>query len=973
MRVDKSVFFVFLLAAILFFGGNAIAASNWARTYGGTGYDDAHSVVQTSDGGFITTGRTESFGAGGADCLILKMDQTGAVEWQKSYGGTSNDWGYCIRQTADGGFIAAGSTYSYGTGVPSYSNFWVLKLDSSGGVQWQKAYGRYDGETAYSVEQTSDNGFIVAGSTASYGAGYDDFWVIKLDPSGVVQWQKTYGGSNYECASAVVQTSDNGFAVAGYTRSYGAGDWDYWVLKLDSAGVVEWQKTFGGTYADRAHSVEQTSDSGFIVSGYTESFASGGGASDFWVLKLDSSGVVQWQKTYGDNGWDTGNSITETSEGGYVAAGSYDTFGSRGYDCWLIKLDASGNVTWQRTYGYAGHDYAYSVSQLNDGGYIVAGEMYNGGTYFDDYWIFKLDPDGYIDTSCTFYNDTSVTGADTSATVTDTAVTGTVSANTPLNSAVSGSDTAALVTEQCSSPAPAGEVSPTGAAQPLVFTDNQTIIWESAVLSGSDTFNLYRGYISGLATGNYGRCIQSGLTDNWTTDDPAFPPVWARTYARDASADVEYVRDIQQTSDGGFILAGQSSAGDWTVYSSLWIIKLDAFGDVEWEAPLEPSWGARNELSYLVRQAADGGYLTLSFCDWGTGGDIWAGKLDGSGTLQWQRNYSAEWDEAPHAVEATADSGFIIAGRMRSSGISGFEGWLLKIDSSGAVQWSKTYAASEKDDEFNSVIQTPDGGYAAAGVYNYYGGGTGDFWFVKVDGTGETEWQKTYSGSQTDMAYSVCSTLDGGYILTGQTYSFSSNNMLVIKTDSSGKITWQKAVSSGVGTDVGYAVRQTADGGYILAGLFAMVAKLDPSGSILWQRAYVQYSSLLYTMDLTDDGGFIAAGRTAMPSDYLVLKMDKDGRIGSSCAQLVDLTGSSTDATATENDTLATAAVHLTGTATPVFGSAFSNLSFTETCSDAMSEANWFYLVTGVNGDGEGTMGLQSDGITERLNSNPCE
>jgi uncharacterized delta-60 repeat protein len=397
----------------------------WAKSYGGAGYDWAHSIQQTSDSGYVVAGETYSFGAGGADFWVVKLNSDGTISWQKTYGGADDDYAYSIQQTSDGGYIVAGNTRSFGVG---YSNFWVLKLNSDGMASWQKAYGGTYLDYAYSVQQTSDGGYIVAGQTLSFGAGYSNFWVLKLNSNGAVVWQKTYGGPGERRACSIRQTSDGGYIVAGPTESFGAGDYDFWVLKLNGDGSVAWQKTYGGPSGDYAYSIQQTIDGGYIVAGPTSSF---GASADLWVLKLNSDGTVAWQKRYGGADPDTALSIQQTGDSGYIVAGYTDSFGAGGWDFWVLKLNSDGTVAWQRSYGGGGEDAAKSIQQTNDGGYIVAGKT-NG-----HFWVLKVNSDGTIpfnpssgaqmvdtnavpvDTNCTVV-DTTATATNTTATVTDT-------------------------------------------------------------------------------------------------------------------------------------------------------------------------------------------------------------------------------------------------------------------------------------------------------------------------------------------------------------------------------------------------------------------------------------------------------------------------------------------------------------------------------------------------------------------------
>jgi hypothetical protein len=312
---------------------------SWAKTYGGGGDDYAHSIQQTTDGGYIVSGRTGSFGAGHGDIWVLKLNASGDVVWQKTYGGGGWDEARSIQQTTDGGYIVSGTTWSFGAG--GY-DFWVLKLNASGDVVWQKTYGGGGWDEARSIQQTTDGGYIVAGWTGSFGAGSADFWVLKLDSSGDLVWQKTYGGAGNDWAHFIQQTSDGGYIVAGYTGSLGAGSLDFRVLKLDARGDVVWQKTYGGENSDWATCIQQTTDGGYIVAGVTWSF--GAGRRDVWVLKLNARGYVVWEKTYGGKEWDEASSIQQTTDGGYIVAGYTYSFRAPLNDGWVLKLDSSGDV-----------------------------------------------------------------------------------------------------------------------------------------------------------------------------------------------------------------------------------------------------------------------------------------------------------------------------------------------------------------------------------------------------------------------------------------------------------------------------------------------------------------------------------------------------------------------------------------------------------------------------------------------------
>jgi len=369
---------------------NPMSATSFAKTYGGTYEDKASSVQQTSDGGYIVAGYTESFGAGG-DIFLIKTDASGNVIWAKTYGGTDYDWVSSVQQTSDGGYIVAGGTTSFGAGWDA--DIFLIKTDASGNVQWAKTYGGTGWDYASSVQQTSDGGYVVAGYTNSFGAS-GDILLIKTDANGNIIWAKTYGGTSSDWASSVQQTSDGGYIVVGTTYSFGAGGDDIFLIKTDANGNIIWAKTYGGTNGEGASSVQQTSNGGYIVAGYTLSFGAGY-SSDVFLVKTDANGNVQWAKTYGGANMDYASSVQQTSDGGYIVAGYTGSFGA-GSDIFLIKTDANGNIIWAKAYRGPNYHQNFSAQQTSDGGYIVAGMTYSSIVGSREVLLIKTDANGNI-------------------------------------------------------------------------------------------------------------------------------------------------------------------------------------------------------------------------------------------------------------------------------------------------------------------------------------------------------------------------------------------------------------------------------------------------------------------------------------------------------------------------------------------------------------------------------------------------
>ncbi|KAF5414420.1 MAG: Chaperone protein DnaJ [Candidatus Methanogaster sp.] len=254
---------------------------------------------------------------------------------------------------------------------------------------WNKTFGGTDPDGASSVQQTSDGGYILAGHTYSYGAGSSDFWLVKTYSDGSKQGDKTFGGTHYDCIFSAQQTSDDGYILAGVTESYGAGSGDLWLVKADSEGNEQWNRTFGGIDPDWAVSVQQTSDGGYIFAGDTMSHDTGSG--DFWLVKTDSKGNKEWDKTFGGVDACRAPSVQQTSDGGYILAGCMISHGAGPGDLWLVKTDSKGNKEWDRTFGGVNvHRAHYPVQQTSDGGYILAGVAESYGTGNSDAWLLKV-------------------------------------------------------------------------------------------------------------------------------------------------------------------------------------------------------------------------------------------------------------------------------------------------------------------------------------------------------------------------------------------------------------------------------------------------------------------------------------------------------------------------------------------------------------------------------------------------------
>ena len=359
----------------------------WTKTFGGSNIDIGQCVKETSDGGFIITGYTRSFGTmSGRNLLLIRTDSFGNLIWVNGYGGNNDDEGNSVVQTSDGGFAACGYTKSYGSGG---NDVYLIKVDANGNQLWNRMFGGASDEEAYSMVLTGDGGFLIAGATSSFGAGSRDIWLIKTDSAGNQQWTKTIGGLSSDGARSINKTSDGGYIITGWTFSYGPGAvGNVWLVKTDSLGNMQWNKFFGGTDVDRGLSVQQTNDGGYILTGYTAS--SGAGLDDILLIKTDASGNAQWQKTFGGTGRDYGNSVIQSTDGGYVITGYTLSYGAGGDDLWIVKTDEQGNMLWNKTLGGAQSDVGNFIIESSDGSFVITGHTLSFGAGLHDVWLIKL-------------------------------------------------------------------------------------------------------------------------------------------------------------------------------------------------------------------------------------------------------------------------------------------------------------------------------------------------------------------------------------------------------------------------------------------------------------------------------------------------------------------------------------------------------------------------------------------------------
>ena len=422
-----------LLSFCLLIIGHSFAQGpqlQWQKSLGGSNIENASSVVKTGDG-YIVAGDSKSIDGdivqnlGNTDAYITKLNLNGEIVWTKNYGGSQFDSAKCIRQTSDGGYIVAGYTTSSDVNINrGHEDLWVFKIDAEGELEWQKTYGGSLSETAASIDVTATGGFIVIGYTSSEDGdinnqhGVEDLWVLNLDSTGNIIWQKCYGGTSMDRGKDIMQTFDGGFIFVGDVQSLPSGDItnligavDIWVVKIDNNGDIEWQKSFGGNYYQRAEGIEQTADGGYVIGGETASVdgdvhnnhpITSAGHADFWVFKIDNTGTIQWETTFGGSAHENAFCFKKCSDNSYLIGGytfSNDDDVAQLYgvsDCWLAKVDDNGTLLWNKTYGGTQYDQVLGFDETSDNGYILACTSYSndvdvtGNHGNSDLWVVRL-------------------------------------------------------------------------------------------------------------------------------------------------------------------------------------------------------------------------------------------------------------------------------------------------------------------------------------------------------------------------------------------------------------------------------------------------------------------------------------------------------------------------------------------------------------------------------------------------------
>jgi Secretion system C-terminal sorting domain/Haemagglutinin repeat len=430
--MKKLLSLIFVLVSLTVF--SQTQNIEWEQTYGGTSLEMLHSTVSTSDGGYLLGGYTESNDGdiqsgnqGGFDYWVVKINSTGTIEWEQTYGGSNYDEIHSTIPTSDGGYLLGGGTSSNDGDIQSGNHgerdSWLVKINSTGTIDWEQTYGGSSDESIYSIISTSDGGYLLGGGTSSTDGdiqsgnhGEVDCWLVKINSTGAIEWEQTYGGSSSDALTTIIPTSDSAYLLGGCTMSNDGdiqsgihGSYDWWVVKINSTGTIEWEQTYGGSSGESFSSIISTFDGGYLLGGWTGSnngdIQSGNhGYWDYWVVKINSTGTIEWEQTYGGIENDDISSTISTYDGGYLLGGETSSTdgdiqsGNHGdNDSWLVKINSTGTIEWEQTYGGSSGESIMSIIPTSDGGFLLGGftcsndgDIQSGNHGYSDYWVVKI-------------------------------------------------------------------------------------------------------------------------------------------------------------------------------------------------------------------------------------------------------------------------------------------------------------------------------------------------------------------------------------------------------------------------------------------------------------------------------------------------------------------------------------------------------------------------------------------------------
>jgi len=735
---------------------------------------------------------------------VFQTDYWGNLDWERILG---NDFGAeasAVIPTSDG-FVMAGTI-----GSALGKDAWLVGLDEHGTQQWEQTHGGAASDWAASVWSSGSRGYIVAGATQSQGAGGSDALIFKTDLDGVLDWEKTFGGLHDDSAESIQQTEDGGYIVAGTTSSQGAGNSDIWVFKLNALGSLVWERTLGGAGWERASSIEEAGDGGYVVTGEDDQ-------GHVLAFKLDGAGAPVWQRQLGDGNAAVGGNLLREDEG-FLVPGTINGM------AWLVRLDAQGELEWERRLGdYRWHEEPDNDGHWDEGGTVVMYDPWDniiltGTSRGHEYRASVLKLGGCAGSACDEdRNNCDVPYA--------TCVDGTCQPSC-LSTGCPEDQVCQLASGRCSTEA--------HGCWSRTFDRGATNEWAQAVVPTADG-----GFLIGGSSEN----MDTRDSDIWVAKlTTAGDLSWEKTLGDSRS---DSLGAVQQTSDNGFVLAGRTHV-ESTDKSAAWVVKLDPQGGIEWDQTYGETIGGN---ARSIDLAADGGYVVAGYFrpDIETEADMWVFRIDAEGSVVWDQRLGGEEADIGSTVRSTADGGFLVAGTTHSTDSGDRELWIIELDAGGGVQWDRTYGQTSQVTD-PAVTLTSDGGCIATRIDRDI------LYLLKLDSTGNLEWESSqFLFDEMPMQpATVVQHADGEYTVAATVYEMKIKagadpweaDLWLFGLDQDGLRTWDMIVGSDE-PEWAFAFAQIVDDEYIAAGAARFgseddgdfwIAKLDNSGDCVGAR-----------------------------------------------------------------------------------------------------------------------------------------
>ena len=810
-------------------GGDPACAgvSFFQKAYGGNKDEFGNFLTPTSDSGYVIVGQTRSFGNGGFDGLVQKVNKNGTIVWSKAIGGSADEVLFTVRQTSDNGFITVGQTKSFGNAA---GDAWLVKLDASGNIQWSKKYGdgNINGEIAYDVVQLSDGGYAFCG-THRYTPGLAQGFVVRTDSQGNVTWAKQYANPGSDQLVGIIEDG-NSLVVVGFFQ--GGSYYDGYVMKLDKAnGAVQWMKGYDGENRSTWFSRITKTNNGYqVLSLITSDYTDTDQQTSLW--NLDANGnLLNVRKVVIPGIYSVSHGWLTLADGGFLVANGQNNIGS---DIILSRVNAAGSVVWSKKYAISGRQQIHLIQPSAEGGYVLVGNTNNAGTTSDSSNVFlmKVDAEGNAGTcSGNTTNELTVISP----------------AFTTLTPAISDLGNVTIINPVLT--ANAVNISPV----------TNTFCYHCDVIIPPNT------------------TCSNGVS------------LYQKEYGGNKD---DFGHGVVATADSGFVITGQTNSfGSGGVDG--YVMKVNKKGSVVWSKTVG---GSNYDVLYNVKRTTDNGFITVgqtkSFGN--TAGDAWLVKLDASGNVQWSKKYGDGNinGEIGFDVVQLSDGGYAFVGAHRyAPGTS--EGFLVRTDGQGNVLWTKQYGMSGSD-QLGGIVEDSNS-LVVSGFYQ--GGSFYDGYVMKLNKTnGAVQWTKGFDGEGRSTWFSRIAKTNNGYqvhALITNDYFDTQQQESVWNIDVNGNLqNVRKLVIPGVKT-LSYGWYPQADGGFIAAngennnGSDIILCRVNAGGGLDWSKKFARNGlQLIYNITSSPEGGYAAlgynnnAGTTADSNNVYFLRVDDLGNAG---------------------------------------------------------------------------------------------